>query len=285
MLSPDTIAKIERMDTARIRSYGDLEVVLLHEAHGALADLITPDLYVVLGNVPHQQIQFPSSHLFDLFLIRAVELFGEGETIRLDDGTRKRWQLIGGLWWFCQKYSDEAFHCGLTESIRQLTEWADQEVRFDFYCSDFDAKVEFLLSRRELIWLAANRAKHSLLRLSAVLGKLDRKLEGTGIPVTPENTIAVLDAANEEARSRLIYHSSYMVELFGNVFVGLNRVISGRLGPNRTVAARDIAMPEGVTSDIFKNLYSRVLSFKRYDEGKRIRPFVPVTSPYLKLRY
>ena len=46
-----------------------------------------------------------------------------------------------------------------------------------------------------------------------------------------------------------------------------------------------MVMPEGVTSDVFRNLYGDVLVFKRYDEQDRIRAFVPVTNPVLKLRY
>jgi hypothetical protein len=38
------------------QSPGDLEVVLLHEAHGVLADIIGPNLYTIYGTAPEQDV-------------------------------------------------------------------------------------------------------------------------------------------------------------------------------------------------------------------------------------
>ncbi len=69
------------MEQARIRSHGDLEVLILHEAHEMLADIIGPNLYKILGEAPDQQVQFGNEQLFNLFLIRLVELFVEARNI------------------------------------------------------------------------------------------------------------------------------------------------------------------------------------------------------------
>ena len=39
-----------------IQSSGDLEIILLHEAHDTLASIIGPHLYTVLGDAPRQEI-------------------------------------------------------------------------------------------------------------------------------------------------------------------------------------------------------------------------------------
>ena len=46
------------MGIAAIQSEGDLEVILLHEAHSALAGVINPALYSIGGNRPEQTALF-----------------------------------------------------------------------------------------------------------------------------------------------------------------------------------------------------------------------------------
>jgi len=43
-------------------------------------------------------------------------------------------------------------------------------------------------------------------------------------------------------------------------------------------------IPEGVTSDVFSNLYGAVLVFKRY-APERIRDFTPTAMPLLRQPY
>ena len=88
----------------------------------------------------------------------------------------------------------------------------------------------------------------------------------------------------DEVRSRLEYHSSYLIELLGQVFLALNRLIVTRFNRNPTNQVNDMTIPAGVTSDFFKNLYGDVMVFQRYDE-ERILSHTPVTTRYLKMRY
>jgi hypothetical protein len=88
----------------------------------------------------------------------------------------------------------------------------------------------------------------------------------------------------EEVRSRLLYHSSYLLELLGNVFLALNEIVRNRFAANPTNRVSEMTMPPGITSDIFRDLYGSVLVFKRYEEH-RIRAYTPITTRYLKLRY
>ena len=88
----------------------------------------------------------------------------------------------------------------------------------------------------------------------------------------------------EEVRSRLQYHSSYLLELIGNVFFAVNTLIKSRFAQNPTNRVNDMTMPAGVTSDVFRDLYGAVMVFKRYDDS-RIRDYSPVTNCYLKMQY
>lgn len=62
---------------AAIQSEGDLEVVLLHETHSLLAEIIGPELYSV-GVPPEESVQFHTRPSFTLFLILVIEFFAEG---------------------------------------------------------------------------------------------------------------------------------------------------------------------------------------------------------------
>lgn len=44
-----------------IQSEGDLEVVLLHESHSVLAEIIGPELYSVAGTASEQSVVFHTS--------------------------------------------------------------------------------------------------------------------------------------------------------------------------------------------------------------------------------
>ena len=267
-----------------IQSDGDLEVILLHESHEALASIIGKDLYTVSGDPPNQEIRFPDERCFDLFLVLLVDLFAEGRDVVTIDGRRKNLGLLDGLGWLEQKLKAESEVCGLKPALSELKDWLDTETQFEVWCPDIERHVNFLITRRELIWFGANHVKHSLLRLSGVLSKLDRKLEETGIEVPRQHTVHVLDVTINQIRSRLNYHSTLIVELLGNVFLSINRIILGRFTANPTNRVSDMIMPEGVTSDVFRNLYGDILVFKRYNEQDRIRAFVPITNPVLKLR-
>ena len=269
---------------APIQSEGDLEVVLLHETHSVLAEIIGPELYSIGGTPPEQSVLFHTRLSFNHFLILAVELFAEGPRSAIINQKFQNWSLLKGLRWFCDRYPDEAKAAGLQEAVSSLETWLAKEVHFQFWCPDVNSEVSFSLKNEQLISFGANTAKHHLLRLSDLLGKLEALCVNAGYGFTPQQFPAVLDSMIEEVRSRLHYHSSYLLELLGSVFFALNKVIKARFAKNPTNRVNEMTVPAGVTSDVFRNLYGSVMVFDRYDDS-RIRDYTPVTTRYLKMRY
>ena len=53
---------------------------------------------------------------------------------------------------------------------------------------------------------------------------------------------------------------------------------------NPTNKVNEMLMPEGVTSNVFRDMYGSVLVFKRYKEI-RIKKFIPQTWKHLKTLY
>jgi hypothetical protein len=272
------------MSVASIRSEGDLEVALLHEAHSVLADIIGPELFSVGGTQPEQSVVFHTSSCFNLFLILISEFFAEGPRSAFIDENYQNWSLLKGLGWFCTIHPDEATATDLDLAVSNLEGWATKEVPFRFWCPDVNIHVEFMLRNDQLISFGANTAKHHLLRLAGLLGKLETLCAQAGYNFSSQELYAVLTSMIEEVRSRLLYHSSYLLELLGNVFLALNAIVKNRFAANPTNRVSEMTMPLGITSDVFRDLFGSVLVFKRYEEH-RIRAYTPITTRYLKLRY
>lgn len=265
------------MSVASIRSEGDLEVAVLHEAHSVLADIFGPDLFSVGGTQPDQSVLFHRSSCFNLFLILISEFFAEGSQSAFIDEKYQNWSLLKGLGWFCNIHPDEAQATGLDLAISNLESWATKEVPFRFWCSDVNTHVEFKLRNDQLISFGANTAKHHLLRLAGLLGKLETLCSNAGHKFSSQELSAVLTLMIEEVRSRLLYHSSSLLEHLGNVFLALNAIIKKRFAADPTNRVSEMTMPTGITSDVFRDLYGSVMVFKRYEEH-RIRAYTPVTT-------
>ena len=269
---------------AAIQSEGDLEVVLLHESHSVLAEIIGPELYSVGGTAPEQSVVFHTRSSFDLFLILVVEFFAEGPRSAFINQDFQNWSLLKGLRWLCDRYADEGRTAGLEEAVAALETWIAKEVPIEFWCPDVDATVTFPLRNEQLISFGANTAKHHLFRLADLLGKLESLCKQAGYTFTAQQFPAVLTSMTDEVRSRLQYHSSYLIELLGHVFLALNRLIVARFNQNPTNRVNEMTIPAGVTSDVFKDLYGSVMVFMRYEEA-RIVNHTPVTTRYLRMRY
>lgn len=268
----------------RIESEGDLEIATLYENQEAYTDILNPDLYVVLGEVPEQNILFHNDSCFDLFLIHASELFAEGSNnIRLN-GKNQNFSLFGAVLWLCERYEDEARSVGLTSACDALNSWLEKRVPFSFWCGDLDTQFELDLSRKELLSFAGNLSKHNILRLNTLLSKLQRLCEKNGSSVAEQDLVGILEPFVVELKSRLLYHSSFLVEMLYDYFAAVNRLVVERFNVTKTNDVRKMRHPNGVSSDSYRNLYGSTLVFRRYDEA-RFSKFKPTTSEYLKLRY
>ena len=272
------------MATPVIRSDGDLEVVVLHEAHCVLATIVGPDLYNVGGEAPAQSIMFHDRSSFNLFLIYLIEFTAEGQKSAFIDERFQNLSLLSGLHKVCDFHTDECEKHSLIEGILRLEEWLAKEINFNFWCPEVDKEVEFKLKNKALISFGANTAKHNLLRLSKLISKLETLCRNGCYEFSPQELSAVLSSMIEEVNSRLQYHSSYLIEMLGNIFLSLNFLIKERFDTNPTNVVNEMTMPEGLTSDMFKDMYGNIMLFKRY-EDQRIKKYTPITARSLKQKF
>ena len=271
-------------DVFRISSDGDLEIAILHENQVAFADIINPDLYAVLGESPEQNILFHNDACFDLFLVHVAEVFAEGTNNVVLDGRNYNFSLFGGALWLCEKYEEETRRAGLTSAYERLNMWLSQIVSFTFWCGGLNTQFELNMSRRDLLGFASNLSKHNILRLNALLNRLQRLCERSGFTVSEADLLSIMEPFVDELRSRLMYHSSYLTEMLYDYFAAINKLITDRFDSMGTNDVSQMRLPDGVTSDSYRDLYGSTLVFRRYDEG-RFNRFKPITSPSLKIRY
>jgi hypothetical protein len=268
----------------RINSEGDLEIIILYENQEAFTDILNPNLYAVLGEVPEQNIVFHNDSCFDLFVVHTSELFAEGSNnVRLN-GKTQNFSLFGGALWLCERYEDEARRAGLTSACDALNSWLEKRVPFAFWCSNLHTQFELEMSRKELLSFAGNLSKHNILRLNILLSRLQRLFERNGSLVEEQDLIGVLEPFVAELKSRLLYHSSFLVEMLYDYFAAINRFIINRFDIMKTNDVRKMKLPDTVSSDSYRNLYGDTLVFRRYDEA-RFSKFKPTTTEYLKMRY
>ena len=221
---------------------------------------------------------------FDLFLVLLIEFFSRGSQVAFINDKHMNISLFGGLEWLCKLHSEEADMCGLSTSTSSLRVWIAKEVQLRFWCPEVDSHVEFPIPNERLIWFGANATKHNLLRLSRLLEKLESYCVSAGYGFAPQELLAVLNSMIGEIHSRLEYHSTYLLELMGRLFYALNNLITRRFESNPTNRTSDMIFPEGLTSEVFRDMYGSVLVFKRYSKD-RIENNIPSTTKYLKLRY
>jgi hypothetical protein len=269
---------------ASIQSDGDLEVVVLHESHGLLADIISPDIYGVAGAPPDQNVFFHSRVSFAMFLVHLTELLAEGARSALIAGRYQNWSLLRGLSWLCARHASEAQSSGLTDAVSTLDTWLSASDKATFWCPDVSKEVTLVLPRQQIALVACNTTKHHLLRLGDLIQKLNVWSTTAGYNFSAQELAAVLTCMAEEVRGWMEYHSTYLIELLGRVFAALNKFIRERYAENSTNDDRMMRMPEGITSDVFRGIYGSVLVFKRYHDS-RILSLVPVTGHHLKGQY
>jgi hypothetical protein len=267
----------------RITSPGDLEVVLLYETHLLLGNVISTDYYDLRGSPPFE-VSFRNDAVFGDFLVHVEELFALGSNHVQLGGRERQLSLFAASEWFSKQHPVEADGAGLSSACKQLREWLDTDRTLDFWCGALRRDIQLDLSRRRMIYFAANLHKHGLFRLGRLMEIVRTLGERSGLRFSNADLIAVRDPLIEELNGRLEYLASWLVEMLGAYFLALNSVIVGRYNRNPTNDVRMMRMPPGVTSDAIRDLYGSTLVFHRYSR-ERIASCIPVVPELLKRRY
>ena len=148
------------------------------------------------------------------------------------------------------------------DSIKVLENWLNEKPKFSFWCGDIDKQIEFNLSRRKALHYAHLISKHNLLSVNEVITALYKNCVGSGFSIKESDVLHLLDPFVEELKdNRIIYHSSYLVEMLHDYFTALNELARQLYLRSPTNILNKFLYPKDITSDTFKNLYYSALSF------------------------
>jgi len=273
-----------KQDSFSIRSEGDLEVAILHENQVACTDIIDPDLYIVAGKPPNQNIAFHNDACFRLFVIHVAEVFAEGRKTLTIGVERHNFSLFSGALWLCKRHPRETKESGLGAACRQLDDWLQETKPFSFWCGSLGTEFELEMPRKALLKYGANITKHNILRLNSLLSNLQGLCKRNGFDMSETELLQVFEPFTNEIYNRLKYHSTYLVEMLYDYFAAMNRLIIRRYEANPTNRVVQMTFPEGITSDAYKDLYGDVLVFLRFRKD-RLKECRPHTAWYHKMRY
>ena len=87
----------------------------------------------------------------------------------------------------------------------------------DFWCPGLDAQISLPDgSRKQLVHFAANKGKHSLLRLGRLMEQLRRLCQESGVKVSGSNVVALREPFLEDVHGRLTYLRGWLADVLGN---------------------------------------------------------------------
>jgi len=194
-----------------------LRVVVLNEAHGALAQITGPWMYAVRRTVLHQTAYLLNSASFEPFPFPASE-FVDAISRRAKIGGKYRiWLLPKGLLWPLLRNSLQAKTPGLAKAAQQLQCWMRRVAQIQFWRPDAGRKIAPRLSNRQATNFSANSAKHSTLRLSNHSSKAGKHCTSEGRNFMPQESIEVIRAKNDVLRGRSKCHAALPLVLMGGV--------------------------------------------------------------------
>lgn len=270
------------MDEHIFKCEEDLEAVVLHENKDAFAAIVNKELYGVAGKPPNQNIYFHNHSCFDLFCIHIFEFFAENK-IKLP-GRECSLSVFTGARWLVERHKEVWDISEFVEAYDQLDSWLKEKPKFSFWCGDISKQIEFNLSRRRVLRFAQLLSKHNLFRLTGLMKELFEICNKTGHDIKESEVLHLLDPLTEELKTnRIIYHSSYLVEMLHNYFTALNNLLILFHTPSPKIS--DWKYLERMSSGAFKDLFYWSISFATgYNKG-HYGSLKPATNRYLKERF
>jgi hypothetical protein len=192
--------------------------------------------------------------------------------------------VFTGARWLVERHKEVWDISEFVEAYDQLDSWLKEKPKFSFWCGDISKQIEFNLSRRRVLRFAQLLSKHNLFRLTGLMKELFEICNKTGHDIKESEVLHLLDPLTEELKTnRIIYHSSYLVEMLHNYFTALNNLLILFHTPSPKIS--DWKYLERMSSGAFKDLFYWSISFATgYNKG-HYGSLKPATNRYLKERF
>lgn len=120
----------------------------------------------------------------------------------------------------------QASTSALERAVEDFEDWLNCEFEYDIWSANIQKEIKIKLTRKDAIYLIGNRCKHCLTRSNAILKKITKIYNESGVILNPGNEVLVL----EDIDTWLFddfggYHFTKICELSAKVYYGIVQYI------------------------------------------------------------
>ena len=282
------------LSTVKIaNSQVELEVIVFKGAIDLLDEILSNQLFDILGSPPDQNILFKTSYYQKYFYLNLVDFLSLiDECFQLNG---KRCSLFDGLRTVSTSpnLGTEQNMSYLKKGLETFDAWLKTETEVEHWYPNIDKKLTLKLSRFNMLRTCGNISKHTILRLGRTASDVRRMFEKSKINLSHEEAIMCLENFYEKFHDDILnYHASYIIEMLLNIRRGINKYLKPvydkcirytgkdeRLGIQRY----EYEIPKEIKNKIVCDMFWALMNNVRSRFGWLI-PSIKVWE-YLKLRY
>lgn len=252
----------------------EFEVMILMGTLDTLDEVLSFDIFDILGEPGDQMISFKHSHSQKYFYLNLVDFICPvDDTFSLG---KQPPSLLSGL-----VHIAETPTLGSRENIRQLkttlnrfVKWLEQKVKITLWAPNIDKNAALNISRKEMIKICGNINKHRITRLGRTAKEVQKVFANSGTDISYDEAILCLENFYEKFHyDVLAYHASYIAEMLINIritiHIYLRPVYSSRIrytGEINGAKMYKYEIPEDIKGEVTKNEFYNLLNNIR---GKR----------------
>lgn len=269
------------------------EVIFFLDAINLLDEILSKQLFAILGTPPNQNILFETNICQKYFYLNLVDFLSQiGICFCLND---QKVSVFEGLLSVSSspRLGTKQGVSFLKKSLEIFDSWLETEAEIEHWYPDIDKKIILKISRKDMLLTCGNICKHKLLRLSKTADNVKKMFANSDVELTLEEAIASLDNFFERFHDDILsYHSSYIIEMLFNIRRGINEYLKpvydkcfkdkGR-DKKLGVPIYEYEIPNCIISKLGRNMFWELMNNVR----SRINWPIPQikTLKYLKLRY
>ena len=263
------------------------EVIYLYSTQWLASELLSLELFELLGSRDRQQVRFRNGPAQRLFFILLNDLLSpvDGRVL----GEEKPYlKAIRGI---CEQphFDIGGSKASLSKAVADFQEWLDTPISFDIYLSALDIETTLTMTRMEIVKITGNLLKHNLTRLVGAIKPMVEALKRARHQVTQHDVLRCVDVIEERFFDDILsLHGTQVTEFVNNLRWGIHEYLmpeyarSHRLLPNPRLAGDyTYDVPSSIQDPFSLRCYWDLMN------GVRSRPFIPrfTTEPSLKTRY
>ncbi len=209
-----------------VKNQIEFESVILKEAIDLLDEILSKQLFDILGSPPDQNILFKTKYYQKYFYINLVDFLSSiAKCFCFND---KKCSLFNGLLHVSSSPSlgTKESVSFLREKLELFNDWVNAQAEVEFWSPNIEKNVILKLSRLDMLQACGNISKHTVLRLDRTAADVRKIFEKSQIDLSYEKAISCLDDFYIRFHDDILnYHASYIAEMLLNIRRAINEYL------------------------------------------------------------